>query len=138
MPSRAQEQLRGAQARLRVEGATPPGPESHSAGRGTQGAWDTAQDPVLPLGQAEARKAQESKDAPVSRLPKLSRSAAPPRSIQAPADGELLSYCGSGLQGSKLVAPTVVVPPGASQNKQPPLSLTVASQDKQIKHLSYP
>ena len=38
--------------------------ESNSAGQGAQDAGDTAQDPASPPGQAEARRAQDSKDTP--------------------------------------------------------------------------
>ena len=40
--------------------------ESNSAGPGAQGTGDTAQDPAFPPGQAEAGRAQDSKDAPAS------------------------------------------------------------------------
>ena len=35
----------------------------------------------------------------------------------------------------ELAAATAIVPPGASQNKQPPLSLTIVSPDTQHKHI---
>ena len=38
--------------------------DSNSTGRRAQGAGDTVQDPALPPGQAEARRAQNSKDTP--------------------------------------------------------------------------
>ena len=38
-------------------------------------------------------------------------------------------------RAGELAAATVVDPPGASQDKQPPLSLTVAARDKQDKQL---
>ena len=37
-----------------------------NASPGAQGLGDTAQDPVLPLGQAEAGRAQDSKDLPAT------------------------------------------------------------------------
>ena len=39
---------------------------------------------------------------------------------------------GAESRAQGLAAATVVVPPAASQGKQPPLSLTVASSDKQL------
>lgn len=47
-----------------------------------------------------------------------------------------LMTVGAESRAPELATATVVVPPGASQDKQPPLSLTVASQDKQLKYLS--
>ena len=48
---------------------------------------DTAQDLALPLGYAEARRTQDSKDTPAAGGPELCRLAPPrPWSIQAPAD----------------------------------------------------
>ena len=43
-------------------GSSGAGPEPRALG-------DTAQDAELPLGQAEARKTQDSKDAPAARRP---------------------------------------------------------------------
>ena len=47
---------------------------------------DPAQDPALPSGQAEAGRAQDSKDAPAIGRPRAEISGLCPRSIQAPAD----------------------------------------------------
>ena len=44
--------------------------DSNSTGSGAQGTGDTAQDLALPLGQAEAGRAQDSKNAPASRRPR--------------------------------------------------------------------
>ena len=82
--------LAGAPAELCAEGGVWPGgrfqrcrpPEPSVLG-------DTAHDPALHPGQAEAERTQGSKDAPASGRPELCRSAPPPRSIEAPADWEL-------------------------------------------------
>ena len=48
---------------------------------------DTAQDPAIPPGQAEARRAQDSKDAPAAgRPPAVQISAPRPQSNQFPVD----------------------------------------------------
>ena len=59
-----QEQLQGAQAAAPLRGGCVAESESNSAGPGAQGTRDTAQDLVLPPGQAEARRAQDSKETP--------------------------------------------------------------------------
>ena len=106
-------------------------------GSGAQGARETAQDLVLHPGQAEAGRAQDSKDAPASGCPKLSRSAghAPGASRPLRTESSLVT-AGADFRAGELATTTVAVPPGASQDKQPPLSLTVTSLDKQLKHLS--
>ena len=61
--------------------------DSSGADPRAQGTGDTAQDPALPPGQAEARRAQESKDTSAARRPLAEQISGPaPRSIQAPAD----------------------------------------------------
>ena len=51
---------------------------------------DIAQDPVLPPGQVEAGRTQESRDTPATGHPQAMQISAPrPRSNQAPADWEL-------------------------------------------------
>ena len=51
---------------------------------------DTAQDPALPWGQAEAGRAQDSKDIPDAGRPRAVQISAPcTQSIQAPVDWEL-------------------------------------------------
>ena len=60
---------------------------SNSTGPGAQAAGDTAQDLALPLGQAEARRAQESKGTPAARQPRADHISGPcPQSIQASVD----------------------------------------------------
>ena len=53
---------------------------------------DTAQDPALPPGQAEAGRAQDSDDSPAAGHPRAVQVSAPrgPGSTQASADWELL------------------------------------------------
>ena len=50
---------------------------------------DTAQDPALPAGQAEAGRAQDSKDTPAATTLSSADQRPRPRRIQNPADWEL-------------------------------------------------
>ena len=95
---------------------------------------DTAQNPVLPLGQAEAGKTQSSKDTPATQRPGALQISARPRRIQAPADWEtVVVTAGAESRAGELAAITVVVPPdvtlclGESSSQG-----TEASQDKQL------
>ena len=57
---------------------------------------DTAQDLVLPSGQAEAGGTKDSQDVPATGRPRAVQIGSPlPHSIQDPADVELHTYCGS-------------------------------------------
>ena len=63
--ARPLEHLGGGSGRSSTQkGLCSPERESDSTGLGAQGAMDTAQDPALPWAQAEARRAQDSKDTP--------------------------------------------------------------------------
>ena len=61
---RPREQLRGGPAEALWKGLRSWERESNRVGTGAQGAGNTAQDLALPLGHAEARRAQDSKDTP--------------------------------------------------------------------------
>ena len=70
---------------------------SSSAGPRPRVPGDTAQDPVLALGQVEYRRARESEDAPVAGRPLAVQIRDPPtagafRPVQT---GSCASYCGS-------------------------------------------
>uniref|UniRef100_A0A8C0L6Y1 E3 ubiquitin-protein ligase n=1 Tax=Canis lupus dingo TaxID=286419 RepID=A0A8C0L6Y1_CANLU len=78
-------------------------------------------------------QAREHSNSPESGLPPRP----PPRDRQKPGGtGQSGPRPRTESRAPELANATVVVPPGASQGKQPPLSLTVASPDKQDKHYS--
>ena len=96
VPHGAQEQLGGSSGGGSVRrGLLGPERDSNSTGPGAQGAGDTAQNPALPPGQAEAGKAQDSKDTPANRWPGAEQISAPPGSIQALQTESSGSYCRS-------------------------------------------
>ena len=64
-------------------------PDSSSAGLGAQGAGDTAQDPAYTRDRRRGEGPGRTARTPAAGGPKLSRSGAPPQSIQFPADWEL-------------------------------------------------
>ena len=67
---------------------------------------DTAQDPVILRGQAEAGRAQDSEDAPVGR---------PSCAGQRPPPGSILGVtAGVDSRAGELAAASVVVPPGVT------------------------
>ena len=72
------------------------------------------------------------------RGPELGRSEAPaPRASRLlQTESSIAYYVGAYSRDLELAASTVIVPPGTSKDKQPPLSLTVAWTDKEVKHLS--
>ena len=72
-----------------------PGSSLGRVGPGAQGAGDTAQDLVLPLGQAEAGRPQGSQDAPATGHPELCRSVPCPGASRPLRTGSCSSYCRS-------------------------------------------
>ena len=84
--------------------------DSSSGDPRAQGNRDTAQEPVLPLGQVEAGRTQDSKDAPALGDPELCRSAPPaPQSIQAPADWETaIVTAGADSRAGELTPPLLL------------------------------
>ena len=64
-------------------------PDSSSAGLGAQGTGDTAQDPAYTRDRRRREGSGRTARTPAAGGPKLSRSGAPPQSIQSPADWEL-------------------------------------------------
>ena len=77
---------------------------------------DTVQDPVLPLGQAEAGRTQDSEDTPASGGPKVCRSAPlPPPEHPGPCElGAVVVTAGADSRAGQLAAASVVVPPGVT------------------------
>ena len=68
--------------------------------------------------------------------PELCRWVAPPPGASRPLQTESsIVPAGADSRAPELAAATVAVPPGASQDKQRPLGLTVTSPDKQDKQL---
>ena len=96
---------------------------------------DTVQNPVLPSGQVEAGRAQDSEDTPAAEHPRVVQASAPyPRNIQASAEWETaVVTMGADSRAGELNAATAVVPPcvtlclGGSG-----CQVTEASQDKQL------
>ena len=85
-----------------------------------QGAGDTAPDLALPPGQAEARRAQESKDTPASGRPLAKQTSGPIPGASRPlqTDSPIVT-AGADSRAGELTATTAVFPPGASQDKHP-------------------
>ena len=116
--ARLREQLGGARAAAPQEGAARPGARIQQRRPRSTGRRDTAQDPASPgTGRGREGPGQQGRS-----CPELSRSAAPPQSLQA-----LQMECsgvtaGAESRSPELAAATGVVPPGASRGKQPPLS----------------
>ena len=100
---------------LCMEGAARP-QERDSSGECPRVLGGTAQDWVLPWGQAEAGRTQVSEDTPAAGRPgAVQTSALPPRSIQAPVDWEtVVLTVGADSRTGELAAATVVVPPGVT------------------------
>ena len=76
---------------------------------------NTAQDRVLPLGQVEARRTQDSRDAPASGTPELCRSAPPPPVNPDPC-GLATAVVTTGVDSGagELAAANIVLPPGVT------------------------
>ena len=135
-----------AQKRAGARPAGAPRGEGHAArernpsgtGPNPRAPGDTAQDPVLPLGQAEARRTQDSEDAPAAGRPELCRSAPPTPGASRPLQTlqELLRELPLELESWSLpLLLFLPVPPcawderghqgtGASHDNQLPLSHT--------------
>ena len=112
--ARPREQLGGARAAAPRRGLRGPGARIHQRRLRSTGRRDTAQDPASPgTGRGREGPGQRGRS-----CPELSRSAAPPRSLQA-LQTEFLPELNPGFQSCPA---TGAVPPAASRGKQPPLS----------------
>ena len=89
---------------------------SSSAGPRPRVPGDTAQDPVLALGQVEYRRARESEDAPVAGRPLAVQIRAPPPPEHSGQFrlGAALVTVGADSKAGELAAASVVVPPGVT------------------------
>ena len=95
---------------------------------------DTVQNPVLPSGQAEAGRAQDSEDTPAAGHPRVVQtSASYPRSIQASTEWEtVVVTMGADSRAGELNAATVVPPCVTLCLGGSGCQVTEASQDKQL------
>ncbi|CAK7300252.1 hypothetical protein VULLAG_LOCUS8157 [Vulpes lagopus] len=118
------EQLRGGWGRGSVEGTAQPSARSQQHRPGSPGCPGTQpRIQCSPWDRQRPGRAQGSKDTPAASGPELCRSSAPapehpgPCRLRAP-----IGTAGADSRAGEKAADTVVVPPGASQDKQPPLS----------------
>ena len=94
---------------------------------------ETGQDLALHLGQAEAGRAQDSKDPLPPGGPSCEDRRPPPPEQPGPCGLRVqVVTMGADSRDGELAVATVVAPPGASQDKKLPLSITLASEDKQL------
>ena len=116
---------------LRGPGSTIPAaqtPEPRTPG-------NTAQDPALPLGQAEAGRTQDSEDAPATRGAALSCAGQHPPPLEHPGLcglGAVGDTAGADSRAGELAATRLVVPPSVTCLGQSRLPGNRASQDKQL------
>ena len=82
------------------------------------GRQDTAEDLASPWDRQSPGRPTTAR----TLLPITEQISVPALAPPGPAEGELHSYCGSCIQGSRAAGVTGMVPPGASRVKQPQLS----------------
>ena len=115
---RDQEQLRGAGRQLWGEAAARPGARIQQRRPQSTGRQDTSQDLASPgTGRGPEGPGQQG-----CSCPELSRSAAPPQSLQALQMDCSRVTAGAEYRFPEVATATWVVPPRASQGKLPPLS----------------